>query len=453
VPGRRVRAMPSRAARLMPETPQLTLAEHLSAHGPPPFAEPASEPGGVASLIAAVEQSGLTGRGGAGFPAGRKMRAVAEAGRRAGPLHSQVGTVVIANGAESEPASGKDRLLLRRAPHLVLDGIVLAAEAVGATSAYLCVHDDSAALRDAVTSRERAGLNRVPVQVVEVPAGYVASQETALIGLLNGTGPRPAFVPPRPSERGVRRRPTLVQNVETLANIALIARYGPAWFREAGPPSAPGTALITVSGTIARPGVYEIELGTTIGTLLDRAGGSSEPPQAALAGGYFGGWLPLPAAGQVHLTEQALRAAGAAFGPGVLVVLPESSCPLAEIARVTEYLAGQSARQCGPCSNGLPALAGALGHVAFGRPAGDLLHWTRQLLGLVSGRGACHLPDGTAGLVGSTLTTFEADLRYHASRGPCGRAARPPVLPLPPPPARSSPPVPPGSRARPEALR
>jgi NADH:ubiquinone oxidoreductase subunit F (NADH-binding) len=443
--------MLSPVSRLLPEIPRLTLDEHLSAYGPPPFADVAYDAAGLAPLIVAVEQSGLVGRGGAGFPAGRKMRAVAEAGRRGGPFHSQVGTVVIANGAESEPGSGKDRLLLRRAPHLVLDGIVLAAEAVGATRAYLCVHDDPAALRDAVTSRERAGLNRVPVQVVEVPGGYVASQETALVGLLNGTGSRPAFVPPRPSERGVRRHPTLVQNVETLANIALIARNGPEWFREAGTPFAPGTTLVTVSGTVARPGVYEVALGTTIAALLDRAGGPVEPPQAVLAGGYFGGWLKLPAAGEVPLTDRALRAAGATLGPGVLIVLPQSSCPLAETARVTGYLASQSAGQCGPCSNGLPALADALGHVAFGRPADDMLRWTHQLLGLVSGRGACHLPDGTAGLVGSALTTFADDLRYHASRGPCGRAARLPVLPLPVPPAPPAPPAP-DPRTRPEAL-
>jgi NADH:ubiquinone oxidoreductase subunit F (NADH-binding) len=443
--------MPRPVTRLLPQAPQRTLEEHLSAHGPPPFAD-SGHGRSDGALISAVERSGLTGRGGAGFPAGRKMRAVVEAARHAGPLRSQAGAVVIANGAESEPASGKDRLLLSHAPHLVLDGIVLAAEAVGATRAYLCVHGDVAALRAAVTSRERAGLNRIPVQVLDVPAGYVTSQETALVGLLNGTGPRPSFVPPRPSQRGVRRHPTLVQNVETLASIALIARHGPDWFRELGTPAAPGSVLVTVSGIVARPGVYEVALGSTVGALLELAGGVVEPAQAVLAGGYFGGWLSLPAATSVPLTDQALRAAGAALGPGVLVVLPESSCPLAETARVTSYLASQSAGQCGPCSNGLPALAEALGQVAFGQPADDLLRWTRQLLTLVSGRGACHLPDGTAGLVASALTTFAADLSYHAGHGPCGRAVRPPVLPLPavpPPPASPTAPARQASRARP----
>jgi NADH:ubiquinone oxidoreductase subunit F (NADH-binding) len=430
---------PQSARWVLPDAPQ-TLEEHLRVHGAPPFAYSGNRgPGGEedpAALIDVIEQSGLTGRGGAGFPTGRKMRAVTRAAERGGPFHSQVGTVVIANGCESEPASEKDRLLLRHAPHLVIDGIVLAAEAVGAARAYLCVHDDRVhddhgALRAAVTSRERAGLNRVPLQVISVPAGYVASQETALIGLLNGTGARPGFVPPRPSERGVGRHPTLVLNVETLANIALIARHGAGWFRQAGTASAPGTVLITMGGAVARPGVYEIPLGTTIGELLDRAGGPAEPAQAVLAGGYFGGWLRLPAARDIPLTHQALRAAGADLGPGVLVVIPEASCPLAETARVTSYLAGQSARQCGPCSNGLPALAEALGYVAFGQPGDDVLRWTHELLGLITGRGACHLPDGTTGLVASALAVFAADLRQHVEHGPCGRAARPPVLPLP----------------------
>ena len=177
-----------------------------------------------------------------------------------------------------------------------------------------------------------------------MPAGYVASQETALISLLNGAGAMPTFVPPRPAERGVRRHPTLVQNVETLANIALIARHGPDWFRAAG--TADGARHGAGDGHRHRgPARASTRwtLGTTIGALLDRAGGSTEPPQAVLAGGYFGGWLPLPAAASVPLTDQALRAAGAAFGPGVLVVLPASACPLAETARVTSYLARQSA--------------------------------------------------------------------------------------------------------------
>jgi NADH:ubiquinone oxidoreductase subunit F (NADH-binding) len=427
---------PRRMPRLMPPDGPLSLQEHLARYGPVPFSTGSpSRAGAVAELIFEVERSGLTGRGGAGFPCGRKMRAVALAARRGGPFGSQVGTVLVANGAESEPASGKDGLLLARAPHLVLDGMALAAEAVGAARAYLCVHDGSGApvrlLREAVTDRERAGVNRVPIQVVAVPGGYVASQETALVSFLNGSAPLPAFSPPLPSEKGVHRRPTLVQNVETLAHLALIARYGAGWFRELGTAQAAGSALVTVSGAIGTPGVYEIALGTLIGDLVQRAGGPAEPVQAILAGGYFGGWLPYPSAQQLALSDHGLRPAGAALGPGVLVLLPASACGLAETARVTSYLAGQSAGQCGPCRNGLPALAEAVWQVALGRPGDDVLRWTGQLMDLVTGRGACHLPDGTAALVASALRVFADDLRQHAEHGPCARTGRAPVLPAP----------------------
>jgi NADH:ubiquinone oxidoreductase subunit F (NADH-binding) len=444
------RAVPRGLPRLVLSGSPLTLAEHLERYGPVPFRDGNDPAGADADLISEVERAGLTGRGGASFPAGRKMRAVAETGRRAGPLRSQVGTVVVANGAESEPASGKDRLLLTRAPHLVLDGIALAAEAVGATRGYLSVHagSDELALELAavIAERDRAGLNRVPIHIVTVPATYVASQETALISQLNGGAPKPAFVPPRPAQKGAHGRPTLVQNVETLAHVALIARFGAGWFRELGSATAPragaagpapgaagaaGSALVTVSGAVRRPGVYEIELGMPLGELVHRAGGPSEEPQAILAGGYFGGWLPYARALDVPVSDPDLRAAGAALGPGVLVLLPDSACGLAETARIADYLASQSAGQCGPCRNGLPALADTLAHLAFGRPDGLALGWAEQLLTLVAGRGACHLPDGTAGFVASALRIFADELRQHSVAGPCSRVQRLPVLPAP----------------------
>jgi NADH:ubiquinone oxidoreductase subunit F (NADH-binding) len=418
--------------RLIPPGGPLSLAGHVARYGPTPFG---GAPRGFAGgdLITEVERAGLTGRGGAGFPAGRKLRAVATAGRSAGPLRSQAGTVLIANAAESEPASAKDRLLLARAPHLVLDGIALAAEAVGATRCYLGLHvgkDDLALqLAAAITERERAGQNRAPIQIVPVPRGYVASQETALVSLVNGGPPKPTFVPPRPFQKGAHGRPTLVQNVETLAHIALIARFGAEWFRELG--GAAGSALVTVSGAVQRPGVYEIALGMPIGDLIRRAGGPAEQPQAILAGGYFGGWLPYAQALEIRVSDPALRAAGAALGPGVLVLLPESACGLAETAWIADYLASQSAGQCGPCRNGLPALADVLKQLAFGRADGRAYGWAEQLLALVAGRGACHLPDGTAAFVGSALRTFASELRRHSVSGPCSRISRAPALPAP----------------------
>lgn len=407
----------------------LQLRDHLAAFGPLPLGSAGGR--GAASLITEVERSGLAGRGGAGFPAGRKLRAVADSTRAAGGRRAQAGAVVVANGAESEPASGKDRMLLARSPHLVLDGIAAAADAVGASSAYLSMHASSEDLarRVAAAVSERERLGGVPVQVVASRAGYLASQETALISQLNGGQPKPTFVPPRPFQKGAHGRPTLVANVETLAHIGLIARFGADWFCQVG--HGAGSALVTISGAIRRPGVYEIPLGMPLGKLIEQAGGPSEQPQAILAGGYLGGWLPYAEALTIPVTPAALRAAGAAFGPGVLVVLPESACPLAETAWVAGYLASHSARQCGPCSNGLPALAATLRQLAFGRPDRKALGWADQLMTLVTGRGACNLPDGTAAFVASALRVFSAELRSHASAGPCQRVRRKPMLPAP----------------------
>ncbi len=414
-----------RALRLIPADGPLDLTAHLNRYGQLPL-------GQAGRVLGDVQRSGLTGRGGAAFPAGRKLLAVAQAARSSG---GRGGAVVVANGSESEPASSKDTVLLRSAPHLVLDGIELAAEIVAATRVYLCVGErarqSEPALRDAIAQRDRAGLNRVPAALVATPDGYLSGQETALISVLNGGMPRPTLVPPRPAERGAHRQPTLVMNVETLAHIALIARYGAAWFRELGTSAAAGSALVTVSGAVSRPGVYEIPLGMRVGDLLARAGLVGRP-QAVLTGGYFGAWLPLPAAMQLTLSEDGLRPAGGALGPGVLAVLPASCCGLAETARVTGFLASQTAGQCGPCSNGMPAMAEALNWIAFSQPQADLIGWAQQLTRLVAGRGACHLPDGAAALVASALRVFDADLRAHVASGPCARASAPPLLPLPP---------------------
>lgn len=388
-----------------------------------------------------MERAGLAGRGGAGFPAAAKLRAVADAAqtaghrRGAGGRRGHGGAVVVANGAESEPVSSKDAMLLSRAPHLVLDGIAAAADAVGASRCYLSLHTGASELAAqlAAALSERSGVDRVPTEIVSCAPGYLASQETALISQINRGSAKPTFVPPRPSRKGAHGRPTLVANVETLAHIALIARFGADWFCQVGEPG-PGTAgsvLVTISGAVAQPGVYEIALGTPLRELVGQAGGASGQPQAVLAGGYLGGWLPWAQALDIPVTAGALHDAGAALGPGAFVVLGESSCPLVEIAWVASYLASHSARQCGPCTNGMPALAGTLRRLAFGESDAEDLSWADELMTLVAGRGACRLPDGAAAFVASGLNVFSAEVRQHAASGPCDRTAHKPVLPAP----------------------
>ena len=419
-------AGPAGLPRVLPPAPVRGLRAHDERYGPVRLRGE--------ELTGEVERSGLTGRGGGAFPAGRKLRSVAErAGRR--------GAVLVANGMESEPLSAKDASLLARSPHLVLDGIALAAGAVSAGEAHLCVGRPGQADALSAAIAERAGRDRIPVTVTVVPDRYVASEESALVHHLNGGPALPLFVPPRPFERGVQGRPTLVANVETLANVALIARYGAGWFRSVGTPEAPGSALVTVSGAVRRPGVYEIALGTPLGDVLALAGDAPAAPstpatpggvQAVLAGGYFGSWLAGRRALDVPASGPALRAAGASFGAGILLVLPPGGCGLAETARIVRYLAGQSAGQCGPCRYGLPEIAAGLEEIAFGGGAASrrALRALRELFGLVEGRGACHLPDGAVRLAVSGLRVFAEDVRCH-ERGPCAGARGRPALRVP----------------------
>lgn len=417
-----VAAGPGGLPRVLPPVPVRGLPAHDERYGP---ARLAGE-----ELIAEVERSGLTGRGGGAFPAGRKLRSVREHSLRSG----RRGSVLVANGVESEPVSAKDASLLARTPHLVLDGIALAAGAVGADAAHLCVSrpEQAEALRSCVA--ERAGRDPVPVAVTVAPDRYVASEESALVHLLNGGPAVPVFVPPRPFERGVGGRATLVSNVETLAHVALIARHGANWFRSLGGPDAPGSALVTLSGAVSRPGVHEIVLGTPLRDVLGLAGGpggsAGSDVQAILAGGYFGTWLTGRTMMDVPASPPGLRAAGASFGAGIFLVLPAGGCGLAETARVVRYLAGQSAGQCGPCLYGLPELADAMEQIAFHGASGRAVRTAQQLCGMVAERGACHLPDGTSRLAASALRVFGDEVRRH-QRGQCSGAGRRPVFWVP----------------------
>ncbi|HZP53409.1 NADH-ubiquinone oxidoreductase-F iron-sulfur binding region domain-containing protein [Actinocrinis sp.] len=406
------------ARRLLPLAGRtLTLEQHRALHGPPAYQ------GSAQAVINEVRAAGLTGRGGAGFPTYRKLEAVLNAPGRA---------VVVANGAEGEPASYKDRTLLYSDPHLVLDGLQLAAEAVQARQAYAYVHPDQRVLRqvrEAVADRLRAGIDRVPVTVVEAPPRFIAGQETAVVHRIEGGLALPRYAPVRVTERGIGGAPTLVQNVETLAHLALIARYGAGWFRGAGTPEEPGSLLATVHRPNASPKVIETAAGVASRELLGLDG---YPARAVLIGGYHGTWLPADRVADLPLTNAALRAHGASLGAGVLVALPVDSCGLRETARIVSYLAAESAGQCGPCLNGLPRIAHALtalaGPGAHPRERADVSRWAGQ----VERRGACHHPDGSMRLVRSALTVFEEELWRH-EHGTCVAPNSGAFLPLPSP--------------------
>jgi NADH:ubiquinone oxidoreductase subunit F (NADH-binding) len=390
--------------RLLSASAALTRAEHEARYG--------LQQRSLRHLIDEVEEAGLRGRGGAGFPTAIKMRAVVAATGRRRP-------VVVANGTESEPASSKDKVLLTTAPHLVLDGITAAATAVGAARAVLCVdrRDSEVTEIARIALRERGAGDRLDIAIAELPTRYVAGEETALVSWLNGGLAKPEYKAVRPAQRGVDAAPTLVDNVETLANLALIARFGPEAWRSTGHGEERGTMLLTIRGGVRRPGVYEVPLGIPISRILAQA----EAPAltGVLIGGYFGTWLTPAEASEAAMSAGGLRSYGASLGCGLVAALPEGHCPLQEVSGVLHWMAANSAGQCGSCVNGLPALVDAFDRLAGGNQDGSASKNIDRWLPMVAGRGACKLPDGTAHFMDSARRVFAAHIHDHRRHGPC----------------------------------
>jgi NADH:ubiquinone oxidoreductase subunit F (NADH-binding) len=345
------------------------------------------------------------------------------------------GGVVVVNATEGEPASEKDGLLVTQLPHLVLDGALLAARAVGAEVVIVCVdrtrRQAARALRRAAAERIEREAPSCGIRIALTPPRYVAGEETALVHWLNGGPSKPTLAPPRPFERGVDRRPTLVQNAETLAHLAQIAAFGDEWFRRVGTAEEPGTALFTVTGTSGRVGtsgpvVLEAAIGTLGGELLEAAGAvGRDGIQAAIVGGYFGTWMSAGDLESTPLARGPLAPFGASPGAGILLALPGSGCGILETARILRWYAGESAGQCGPCTFGLPALADVMARLAAGRAGQDDVDRLRRWAGDIEGRGACRHPDGAVRLLRSALSVFAADVETHLDGRSCEGARRP----------------------------
>jgi NADH:ubiquinone oxidoreductase subunit F (NADH-binding) len=365
-------------------------------------------------LIASIERSGLTGRGGGAFPTSIKLAVTRSRGRAAS---------IVVNGMEGEPASHKDKVLLTRAPHLVLDGAQYLAALCGANRVIVCIPAGREAVASAVLRAisERAAQRYAVVteEIMRPPDRFVAGEESALVSWIASGQSLPQFRAEKGSPLLIGRRPVLVHNSETLAHIALIARNGPGPFRARGLREEPGTCLVTIGGAVAHPGVVEVDRGTPLWDIVTLST-PTESVQALLVGGYGGTWVS-PTHFATPYSPVSLRSIGASAGVGVLEVLGESTCGVAHTSRIARYLAGQSTGQCGPCVMGLPAIASVLEDLIRGHGDVNLIPRLHRLFDQVNGRGACKHPDGAVGMVRSALDVFAGDVATHVRGAPCGR--------------------------------
>lgn len=340
------------------------------------------------ALVGLLDDVELTGRGGGHFPVARKWSEVLKA-RRSGRA-----PVVVANAAEGEPLSRKDAAILELRPHLVLDGLVAAAEALGAERAVLWLHEDAHRARGTITRAltERAELGEPAIEVAFAPARYLSGESSAVVNALSGRQALPSLVRVPAARSGVDGRPTLVQNVETLARVALLAR---GWTSDA--------VLVTVAGK-RHSVVAEYPAATSVAAAVCHTIGADPLPYAVLAGGYGGRWLTW---------REARNTAIGGAGAGVLVPLVPGQCGLARTAEIVQYLADSGARQCGPCAFGLPATARSVRELADASARKRELGTLQRYLGEIAGRGACHHPDGAVSLVRSALRVFAHDVEAH----------------------------------------
>ncbi len=382
-------------------------------------------------LLAEIANCGLVGRGGGGFPLVRKVEAVIAAASA-----SARASIVVVNASESEPASRKDETLLGLRPHVVLDGAAIAARAVGADEVVIHLHRGSAsalpALQVAFAERVRARVADPRWHISQGPRRYVAGESTAVVSHIEGGQAKPRFTTLPLAARGVHDRPTLLNNVETLGHLALIARYGAQEWRSFGASPWSGPTLVTLHGGVTERGlVVEITGHVTIGELLVEAGGLTMQPAAVLVGGYAGSWLPAERAWRLPVERAAMTAAGAPPGCGLIAVLPSGMCGIRETARVLAWLADEGAGQCGPCVFGLPAIAELFDHLAGGRRGRRVEGRFVRLADRIAGRGACRHPDGVVQLARTALAVFADDVQRHRKGQRCGGEQHASVLPLP----------------------
>jgi len=361
-----------------------------------------------------VTDSGLRGRGGAYFPVGAKWETARAIGARQ--------KFLIVNAEEGEPGIYKDRHLLEGDPHRVLEGAFIAALGIGATNVVIFVNGEANLAHErllaALDTARRLGVAGVWIEVRLGAGGYVLGEETALINAVHGMRAEPLARPPFPPVSGLQSSPTVINNVESLANLPDIVLNGADWFRSVGPANNPGTKLVSLAGAVHHPGLYEVPLGTPLGRIIDECGGgASGQLGAVLVGGPSGSILP-PALFETPLDTQPLQAVGGVLGAGGIVALTTAQCVVHAVRELVAYNSRESCGKCTPCREGTVRMLDLFDNLRTGRAGPDALDAIDDLNDVLQYASLCGLGQMAPNPVRALLRHFPEVVRDHA-RGHC----------------------------------
>lgn len=379
----------------------LTWNEHLELLG---SAEPYFD--SLHHITKQLSLSEINGRGGAGFPLSRK---VASYSKYKGKV------VVVANGSESEFHSRKDKALLLRHPHLIIDGLSILGSALGSKVGYVHLKSfdspEGKVVMNALEERQGLDTFRIEISSCNPEVGYPSGTESAVISAIENLGGRPLYFPDRPIVRGIKRRPTMISNVETLAQLALLARFGSSWYSSIGTRLDPGSRLITVSQPTGNYNVLEVVNGLSIQEVVSSLGISWETMSCGLVGGYFGSLIPKDMLMNSYLSAPQMKESGHSLGAGVIAL--SDRCPVVETSEIISYLASQSAGQCGPCYMGLPRLASLWSELISGKVTSSQVALIDGVASQIIGRGGCSMPDGAVLMSRASIAYFKSELLKH----------------------------------------
>lgn len=377
-------------------------------------------------VLQEIAESGLRGRGGAGFPTGKKWAFTAE--------NSEQPHYLVLNGGEDEPGSKKDRLLMENLPHLTLEGVILASYAVGASKAYLYINEEYKAanqsMADAVREAKEPGYwgERIlgsgfslEILLAAAPPNYVAGEDTAALEVIEKKQPLPRQKPPFPAMVGLFGKPTAVNNVETFANVPPIVARGATWYRSIGTAGSPGTMIFSLNEEVKRPGIYELPFGTPLRFLIEECGGGlkdGKSIKAILPGGPSSAYLP-PDKVDLPLDHNSLREAGSSLGCGVVHLVTQGNCMVEETLRIAEFFSAESCGQCPACRMETNMLAAILKKVQQGQGAAPLLEQFHKVIDFNKGKGFCNLINMPGPPIESALRLFRSDFEFHLANGRC----------------------------------